>query len=269
MPQRLGAGPVSHGYIGNEKLMSFTVVPIDDRHVCNCPMPAQQVLDLTQLDSESTDFYLAVAPAKHLKRAIFQKPAVVTCLVNNVCGIVAERVLDEDFFGQIRLAVGAKRAVRRPYIYLSHISDSARLAMLVHYHHGSASNRLANGNRGLLHILGFHLVMRLQDRCFRRPVNIQKSDSLAEYLHPTFYIRRIQWLARQHHALQRVEVATVQSFINEQTKHRRHEVQDFDLLDVDPIDQSARIKQYFAALGRADHSAGTQRHKRVFKKSIK
>src|SRR6185369_3531277 len=130
LPQRLRAGPVIHTNVGDEKLVPFTVVSIDDRHVCNRLMPAQQVLDRAQLDSESTDFYLAVAPAKHLKRAVFEEAAVIARFVNDVGRIVVERVLNEDFSGQIRLAVITKRPVRCPYIYLSHISEDRKSTRL-------------------------------------------------------------------------------------------------------------------------------------------
>src|ERR1044072_7763664 len=45
-------------------------------------------------------------------------------------------------------------------------------------------------------------------------------------------------------------------------------MQYFDLLDVEPVGQLRRVENQVATLGRADRSAGTQRHERIFQESV-
>ena len=72
---------------------------------------------------DATHLHLLIAPPKELEIAVFQEPSEISGLVNDVGGIVIERVLNEDFFGQIRLTVVAMRAVRCPYIDLSNVAN--------------------------------------------------------------------------------------------------------------------------------------------------
>src|SRR5690349_10108168 len=98
-------------------------------------MCAQQVLDLTQLHSHTTNLHLLVAPAEVFEISGRQQTAVVTGLVNEISRIVIERIGNEYLLRQLRLTVITKRAIGRSDVNLADVTDRARLAVLIDQDH--------------------------------------------------------------------------------------------------------------------------------------
>src|SRR5262249_16223900 len=113
---------------------------------------------------------LLVPPAKKFKAAVLQQPAVISRLIDHVCGIVAKWILDEDFFRHLRLGVITVCAVRGSDVDLSHSSFATDLSFRIPNQSSGPFNRLAYRDRRPFHVLRRHYMVELREGRLCRPV---------------------------------------------------------------------------------------------------
>src|SRR6185503_12709779 len=80
------------------------------RRILDRRMLTQEALDFSQLNPHSSNFDLLILAAKKFKIPILQNSTQISCLIDDIAGILTERISNEDFAGQLWLSVITQRA---------------------------------------------------------------------------------------------------------------------------------------------------------------
>ena len=110
--------------------------------------PPQCGLHVPQLDAESANLDLAVAPTDELHRAVRPVPPQIPGPVHAIVRRLRERVDHEAFGRQHRIVQVSAGEVRRPHLDLAELADAGQLAGVVHDQELGALDALPQRNRG-------------------------------------------------------------------------------------------------------------------------
>src|SRR5450830_1154399 len=93
--------PIGQGVIGHQALVARDVFAGRDHGFVDGRVFGQAGVDLAQFDTETTDFHLVVVTTEVFDIAVWQVAAEVASAVHAGRGVLAERVLEETFGGQV------------------------------------------------------------------------------------------------------------------------------------------------------------------------
>src|SRR5215217_6960788 len=123
------------------------IFPIDYGHVLHASEATRQAVDLFQLYSHPSDLHLLIFAPQQLKIAVIQQPAKITGPVDNVVGIVTERVCDKHCGGQFRLFVITMTSVWSVDVDLSDCAGPTDTSVFVNDQGAGAGHRLSDRHR--------------------------------------------------------------------------------------------------------------------------